>query len=73
MSAPEMELRRAPEAEPIKPGWYYGRLVGIMDQRRAPRPTRVRYNRGHLSTEKGRSVEDYEWFGPVPICKESGT
>lgn len=75
MSAPAMELRRAQEPAPTVPGWYYASLPG------APNIIPVyleEYYPGHLAAwdagiEELIDVDQFNWYGPVPICKESGT
>lgn len=60
---------RKPHAAPISPGWFYARRKG---ERLSPEPRKVisTVRRGHKVWINGNEVplEDYEWFGPVPVC-----
>lgn len=77
MTAPAMELRRAQEASPTEPGWWYGQAK---DKPRAtPIPwlvvkggdTLAAFAPG-LPSDCVFGVEQFNWFGAVPTCVESG-
>lgn len=74
-----MELRRAAQPAPIKPGWYYGRFKLRDDDLIRPYyvggPT-LGPDQFRLAIMVGDSEyfrPDFDWFGPVPVCVESGT
>lgn len=75
MSAPKMELRRPKEAEPIEPGYYYARLKD--NENGNVFPVYVGYDGIHKLSIFAGSVliplHEYNWFGPVPTCVESGS
>lgn len=80
MTAPKMELRRAPEPAPTEPGWYYTRpFVGpaykavpeIIPIRVVEVPDSPRVPVVLIGAEKRYAV-GWDWFGPVPTCLPSG-
>lgn len=64
-----MELRRAPSETPTEPGWYYAEHPDLTD---GIEPIQVRERYGKLHGPLGTSLKEYRWFGPVPVCVESG-
>jgi hypothetical protein len=71
MTAPKMELRRAEEAAPTEPGWYYAKpAVSYL----ADNPEIVCVENAMVYwNEEWRNIDDFKWFGPVPTCAESGS
>lgn len=74
MTAPRMELRRAPEPAPVEPGQFYGRLKLYQD---APCAWNVALYKNTLwartAGQDWYALCDLDWFGQVPTCMESGT
>lgn len=74
MTAPKMELRRAPEPAPNAEGWYYGKFLSWLD---GPIPVQVVKGKTYgmlwavdVSWDDVRlqDLREVEWFGPVPEC-----
>lgn len=68
-----MTVFRPKEEAPTKSGWYYGKFIGEPDIVPVP----VSIIQGSLKTQTPFGyvwgISDYEWFGPVPEVRESGT
>lgn len=76
----EMELRRPRSALPDREGWWFGRwpisgfpkivpvFVGTVMWEQ-PRGNTLMVMAGDLRY----NLSDFQWFGPVPVCVESGT
>lgn len=76
MTAPHMELRRAPQEMPTRAGFYYAYLTAAPEEYARPCCVHVCTSKLGELTGDLRSVrvplEKFTWFGPVPVCVESG-
>jgi hypothetical protein len=76
-----MELRRALQEAPTTPGWHYGRAKDNpaatpqpwLVLRIAPEGEAYVFCPGKDYRQDLFLIEQYDWFGPVPECVESGT
>lgn len=69
-------VRLSPTPPPTEPGWYWGRMIGAVDQAQAW-PVRVQWAmpigsrhqklRALIPPDVTMWIEDFDWFGPVTI------
>jgi len=70
----KMELRRAQQAAPTEPGFYYGRYRSVGPSIYPFEVARWTADNPNLFVRDGkayRPTSAFDWFGPVPVCIEA--